>query len=208
MGQYLTNGLLLFCRQPLLQILRKIHFQQIVPGILGKAPHSLRMSVTVGDVGLDVQDRGSVHQVRSADVEHRAHVLSMLYRQKPYAGKTDGVGTERRAGGKYPHPGVSTQPGRPDGGGPVLPHCLGKLPENPKMGKAFNSPQSLGIPVGRLKHNGGLQGLRQTALPGNAKLGGKIAVHHGDDIHGNRVHIRHAPFSKETIWQRTGQAPS
>lgn len=56
------------------------------------------------------------------------------------------------------------------------------------MRKTFQSPQGIGIPVFRLKYDGRAQALHQTALPGDAELGGEGALHGGDDFHGNGIY--------------------
>jgi hypothetical protein len=50
------------------------------------------------------------------------------------------------------------------------------------MGEILDTPQGVGVAELRLKNDGASQLFYQTTLPGNAKLGGKIAVHAGDDL--------------------------
>ena len=45
---------------------------------------------------------------------------------------------------------------------------LGKLPDEPQMGKVLNAPQSVGIAEFRLEDDGGAEGFHQPALPGDA----------------------------------------
>ena len=48
------------------------------------------------------------------------------------------------------------------------------------MGEALQTPQGLRIPVLRLEHDMGLQLLHDPRLPGDAELGGKIALNMGN----------------------------
>ena len=61
---------------------------------------------------------------------------------------------------------------------------LGKTPTPPRGGRTLQPPQGVWIPVFWLKYDGGTQGVHQPALSGDAELGGKGAVHGGDDVHG------------------------
>ena len=98
-------------------------------GLCREAPGGVRVAVGVGDVGLDVVDGGAVHQVGTPHDEDGADVRPVLdgfqldagQSQRSWAGKGE-------AGGKYAHPGVAAEAGRPDGGGPAVPHRAGKLP--------------------------------------------------------------------------------
>ena len=150
----------------------------------GEAPQGFRVAVGVGNVGLDVQNGRSVHQIGAQDPQHGAPVRRPLHSRQLYAGEGNGVGPEGRAGGEHAHPGVSAQPGRADGGGPVLPHRLVEDPHQPDVGKALQPPKGVLILKFGLKHNGGLQSVYQPALPGNAEFCGKIAVDAGDGPHG------------------------
>ena len=76
-------------------------------------------------------------------------------------------------------------------GGTLLPDCPVKHPDQPDVGKLFQSPQGIRIPVSRFKYNVGLQFLHQTALAGNAELFGKFTVDMGNGLHGIFLKLRH-----------------
>ena len=141
------------------------------------------MAVPIGEVGLDVQDGGAVHQVRAPDMEHRAQGVRVHNAVQPHGGEADGIGPEGGAAGEDPHPLIAPQPGRPDRGGPLRPLGLVKGPDQPDVGEALQPPQGVGIAVGLLKDHGGLQGVHQAALAGDAELGAEVAVDPGDDAH-------------------------
>jgi hypothetical protein len=56
------------------------------------------------------------------------------------------------------------------------------------MGKSLNTPQGIGIAEFRLKDDSRAQFFHKTALPGNAKFGGEVRVHPGDDLNGDLFH--------------------
>lgn len=56
------------------------------------------------------------------------------------------------------------------------------------MGKAFDPPEGVGVPVFRLEDDGGAQGFHKTALSGDSELPPKITLHIG-----NRLNVRHQP---------------
>jgi len=109
------------------------------------------------------------------------HHFFQLYRRQP-----DGIRTERRTGGEYAHPGIAAQPWRTHRRRPLLPHRLGKLPDQPDVGKILQSPERIGIPVFRRKDDPGTETVDQSTLPGNAELGGKVIFDMGNDFHAKR----------------------
>ena len=154
------------------------------------AAGGIDMAVAVGNVGLDVENRCSVHQIRASYMEDGAEFFRMLHTQQLHAGKPQVVWPERGTGGEDTHAGVAAQPGRPYRRRPALPNRFGKLPDNPQMGKILNSPQGIGVPEFRLKDDGGAQFFHKAALPGNAEFCGEIAVHPGNDLN---IHIHVMP---------------
>lgn len=147
----------------------KLTFSRKSPAV-SVAAGGVRVAVAVGNVGLDVENRGAVHQVCTAHVQNRAEFPGLLHTQKADAGQPQIVGAERGTGGEDAHPGVSAQPGRAHGGRPALPDSFGKLPDEPQMGKVLNAPQSVGIAEFRLEDDGGAEGFHQPALPGMPNL--------------------------------------
>ena len=191
MGKNTDGSFSFLLRQFLQQFCRKVHSQKKVSRLISKTTGGIRLTVTVGDIGFDIENRCSVHQIRSANMEYRAVFLGVLHIQQSDTGQSQVIGTERGAGCKYPHSGVSTQAWRTNGWRPAFPHRFRKLPDDPKMGKILNSPKCIIVPIFRLKNNGGAKLLYQAALPGNAEFCGKIAVHPGNDV--DRYFFHRAP---------------
>ena len=115
------------------QLRRAVDFQLVHLGLGREAGRGIRVAVGVWDIRFDVVDGGAVHQVGPAHQQHRANVRPVLDALQFYAGKPQGVGPERRAGGEHAHAGIAAQTGRSDRGGPVVPHCARKLPDQPDM---------------------------------------------------------------------------
>ena len=103
---------------------------------------------------------------------------------KFYAGQSDGIGAKGCPGGENAHAAVAAQAGRVDRGGPGIPLCLGKFPDQPKMGKSIDTAKCRRVPVFGLKNNGGLQLVCDAALAGNTKFCGKICMDMCNDFHG------------------------
>ena len=150
-----ANGCLPFFLWNLFQQMwGKHHVQKIVIRLIGKPAQRFGMGVPIGDIGLDIKDWGSVHQVCAANVEHSPEFRRILDTQQADAGQAQRIGPEGGAGGENTHAGVSSQTGRPYSRGPVLSDCLRKLPDEPKMRKSFYSPQGIWVSVFRLKDDG------------------------------------------------------
>ena len=60
-------------------------------------------------------------------------------------------------------------------------------PDEPDVGKALQSPDGVGIAVGRRKDHLGLQGVHQAALPGHAEFCGEVAADVGNGMHGEEI---------------------
>ena len=175
------GGALVF-RQKLQKGRGEGHLQKKVICGVREAAQGIGMGVCVGDVGFDVENGGAVHQVRAGNVDDRAKLLRHFHTLEPDAAQSQIVGPEGGPGGEHAHAGVAAQAGRADRGAPAGPDRLGKLPDDPKMGKTVKSPQRIGVAVLRLKHDGRMQLLHQMGLARDAEFRGKIAVHSGDDI--------------------------
>ena len=182
LGQHADQRLPQFLRHLSEQFRGDIHLQGGLLGRAGKASHRLRTAVGVGNIGLDIIDGTAIHQIGPGDMDHRSLRGVQFHPFQPHAAQPDGIGPERRTGGKDPHAGIAPQTRRAHRGRPVLAHRLGKLPDEPQVGKTLQPPQGVGIAVLRLKDNGGFQLLHQAALPRDTKLGGEVAVDAGDNM--------------------------
>lgn len=205
-GQNADGGVPLVLRKQGQKRGREADVQQESLGGIREAAGGVRVAVAVGNVGLDVENRGAVHQIRTAHMQNRAEFPSLLHAQKTDAGQPQIVGAERGTSGEDAHPGVSAQPGRAHGGRPALPDGLGKLPDDPQVGKILNAPQGVGVAEFRLKDNGGAEGFHKPALPGDTEFGGKVAVHPGDDANIDRIHYA-LTFLKQKVTAKIAASP-
>ena len=206
MGQNADGGVPLVLREQGQKRGREADVQQKIPGGIRKAAGGIRVAVAVGNVGLDIKNRGAIHQIRAAHVQNRTEFPGLLHAQKTDAGQPQIVGAEGGAGGKDAHPGVPAQPGRAHGGRPALADSLGKLPDDPQVGKILNAPQGVGVAEFRLKDNGGAEGFYKPALPGDTEFGGKVAVHPGDDANIDRIHYA-LTFLKQKVTAKIAASP-
>ncbi len=128
----------------------------------------------MGQVRFDIQDRRSVHQIRTPDTEHIA-VLRMVFDGfQTHAGQPDGIRPEWGTSGKNAHPCISAKTRRSHGRRPFLHHRFGKFPDQPDMRIFLQPAQRLGIPVFRFKNDQRFQFLHQPALARNPELFRKI----------------------------------
>ena len=192
------------------QLRGTLHPEAGLLGLAGKAPRRLGAAVRVGEIGLHIIDGSAVHQVGPRYPERRPPLGMLLDPLQPDAGQANGVGAEGRTGGKHPHAGIPPKARGAHRRGPVFPHRLGELPDEPEVRKALQSPQGVRVTVLRLKDHRGAQLLHQAALPRDAEFCGKIAVDPGD--HPERVLFRHqasllwgaAPYPLKRFIARSG----
>ena len=83
------------------------HFQFLPLRVIHETTSSLRVAIGIGDIRLDIVDRGSVHQVCSLYIDKWAEFLVFYNLVDAYTRESETIGTERRAGGKYAHPPVA-----------------------------------------------------------------------------------------------------
>ena len=83
---------------------------------ISKAAGGFRLTVGIGDIGLDIKDGSSIHQIGTTHMEHGSIFCGMFHTQQFYAGKAQIIGAEWRPGGEDTHSGIAAQSGRPDRG--------------------------------------------------------------------------------------------
>ena len=121
----------------------------------------LRDTVRIGEIGLDIENRGAVHQVGSGDCQYRAERGIFFQPFQPDTGEREAVRTIRRAGGKHPHAHIASQTGRTHSRRPLGAQVFGKLPDQPEMGIGINPAKCVHVPVFRLKDDAAFQFLHQ-----------------------------------------------
>ena len=152
-----------------------------------------RMGVGVGEIGLDIKNRCSIHQIRTADTDHSASGCIPVDPRQFHGRQADGIGTEGGTGGEHTHTGIPAQLGRTDRGVPAAAsvRCglsvFRKLPQEPQMRVFFQSPERIGIPVFRLEHDNRFH-RGQSALSGNSEFSRKVVV---DMCDAPASHFRH-----------------
>ena len=192
-GQHLDERRALVLWELFPQLGREKNLQRLQLQPVGESPGGLRVAVGVGKVGLDVQNRRAVHQICPRHTQHMPVLGMLLNSQKPHRGQPDGIWPEGRAGGKDADAAVSSQLWRAHGGGPGIAYGLGKLPDQPQMGKLLQPTQRKRVPVFRLEDNQRLQRIDQAALARDTKLGGKVCVDAGNDFDGEGFGHRDPP---------------
>ena len=85
-GQHTQQRLTLIMWNPIQQIIWEIHMQKEISGVIGKPADGFWVGIAIGDIGLNIKDWGSVHQVCAANVEHSPEFRRILDTQQPNAG--------------------------------------------------------------------------------------------------------------------------
>ena len=83
-----------FLRQTCQEFFRKNDFQLMILHTVPKSAPRLGMCIHIGQIGLDIVDRRSVHEINTRHHKHRAKRIVKAQFHKPHAGQPDGVGPE------------------------------------------------------------------------------------------------------------------
>ena len=86
MGENTYGGLLFVFRQTIQKVLRKVYLQQEFSGLIGESASGICMTVTIWDVGLDIEDRCAIHEIGTSYMQNRTEFLRMFNAQQPDAG--------------------------------------------------------------------------------------------------------------------------
>ena len=175
-GKRLAQAKAFFLRDQRLQLRRENDRERLCAAFAVKGVHSVRVAVGVGKIRLDIKDRRAVHQIGSGHAQHGSILRVQLHAGQADAGKSDGIGTERRTGRKYADARLSAELRREDGRRPALTHRPVKLPYEPDVRKALDPAQRVGIAVFRLKNDRGFQRRRKAALTRDAEFGGEVRM--------------------------------
>ena len=120
-------------RQDAQPFLREYNLQFLVFNTVCESADSLRMAVGVPDIGLDIENRRSVEQVRSGYVKNRTNPLTHLNLIQLYGRQADRIGPEGRAGGKDADMCPAAKTRRINHRRPACSFIFGKLPDQPEM---------------------------------------------------------------------------
>ncbi len=72
MSQHTQQGFSPALRDFLQQFRREVHRQQVFSCRVRKAATGIILAVGIADIGLDVKNRRTIHQIRSGNHQHRA----------------------------------------------------------------------------------------------------------------------------------------
>lgn len=187
MGEDGDSGISFVFRELLKQIIREIDFQEKVICGIGKAAGGGGVAVAIWDVGFDVEDRGSIHQISTGYMENGA-ILRLLDTQQFHTGQAQIIGAEGRTSGEDTHSGIAAKSWGTDGGRPVLTDSLGELPDQPQVGKTFDTPEGIRVSEFRFKNDDGAKFFNKAALTGDSEFCRKIASHFCDRVDRDIIH--------------------
>ena len=169
----------------------EFYFKQDLRMRTDKTVGSFRMGIHARQIGLDIIDRRSVHQISAGNDEDEAVAAVRHDAVQPDARQADRIRPKRGTRREYAHTNVAAQARGTDSGLPVIRFfaslrmtVFGKAPDEPDMGEAVEAAECLRNAIRRLKNNLRLQRRRQAALSRQAELRRKIIPDTGDDFHG------------------------
>ena len=150
-------------------LFRDFHFQRMPPARVSKTAECIRVTIGVRHVGLDVEDRGSVHQIGSHDTDYRPLVRMQVYARDAHGRETEIIRTEGRAGGPHPYPFISAQNRRTNGRClPCIP-VFREFPYQPYIIETVQTPQRICIAEFGREYNATLSS-SQSALARDSEL--------------------------------------
>ena len=156
-----------------------------------KAVGRIGMRIDTRQIGLDIIDRRSVHQISAGNDEDEAVAAVRHNAVQPDARQADRIRPKRGTRGEDAHADVAAQARGTYSGLPVIRFfasrrmtVFGKAPDEPDMGEAVKAAEGFGNAIRRFKNNLRLQRRRQAALSRQAELRRKIIPDAGDDFHG------------------------
>ena len=145
--------------------------------IVNETGAGLGVRISIGNVWLDVVDGCTVHKVSPQDMDDRPFVSRLFYSVKTDAGQAKTIRTERRTGGKHPHPFVTAKTRRTDGKRGMRDRTLisvasitGEFPDKPKVVEALNATNSLATLVFGCENNAPRQRRSQPTLTGDTEF--------------------------------------
>ena len=112
---------------------------------LGEATRGFGVGVRVRQVGLDIDDGRSVHQIGARDDNFGPFRPIDINALNFDAGERDRVRAEARPGRENAEALVAAEPWGANGRAPGAADILRKNPHNPQMAKTFQTPQGVGI---------------------------------------------------------------
>lgn len=150
-GQRIFQRTPLFRRHGTAKRFGNFHIQPFI-GDSRKPFRRLRNAVRQRNIGLDIQNGGAIHQIHAGKMQYRAVQRMQFHPFQPDGRQPDGIGTERRTRGEHPHAHIAPQPRRPDRRAPPLIHVFTEHPDQPQMGKPFQTTNGIRMTERRLKY--------------------------------------------------------
>ena len=130
---------------------------------------AMALTGCIGDIGLDIIDRCTVHQVSAFDMNHRSPFRILLDAVDAGTRETQVIRPKWRPRGKDPHSLVTSQTRRTHRQ-TLRMVILRELPDEPEIVEVIQSTNGLHPPVSRFKNNASRQFTDESTLPRNAKL--------------------------------------
>lgn len=152
--------------------------------LIGKRAVGFGMTVGVGNVRFNVQNRGSVQKIAAGQFQGCS-----VYRFELNDGQADRVGTEWRPAGENADPLIAAEPRRPDGRLKRFIEMFVKDKKNPEVGKFGNAAQGFFDIVRRQQFERCRRAFHQTRLTRNAEFFLKAGMDGADRGHVHAVHF-------------------
>ena len=103
-SQHFSQGSEFFIREGFTKVFRHEYFQFLPRRLVHKTTACLWMTIGIGNVRLDIIDRGSVHQIRSFHVDQRTLLLVVHNTVDTHTGESKTIRAEGRTSGEDTHP--------------------------------------------------------------------------------------------------------
>lgn len=164
--------------------IRDVYLQRLPRPLIDETRASVRVSVGIGDVGLNIVDRRAIHQVSTKYVDDWRLTASEVYFVNAHTRKADGIGAERRTRGEDPNALVATKTWRTDGEASVIVAAVSrKLPDEPQVIKILQATHGLGMAIVMCKNNASWQCRCYTTLSRYAEFRRQRRTEKGNGIY-------------------------
>ena len=174
LGQHIAQSLQFRIAEQSGDVVGDFHAERLPLMLIDKAGAGIGVSVGIGDVGFDIVDGRTIHEVGTEDVDDGSFGGSKLYFLDADARKPEVVGTEGRARGKHPYTLVAAKTRGADGEAPLCPSRRGRsgreFPDEPQVVEAVEATDGFFAAVFRSENDTARQSSGEATLSGNAEL--------------------------------------